>query len=506
MAQNQSEKILAELNFNVTTGSELVEQLANVARMLDEQLFCARNAIIDSRVAETLRALTVAPASESATSLVVRTLKSGISNVAPATAIFQAGSFASSVNSSLSAALNCLNIIMDIVFDDDIRVAESNSDAETLVSVHVSLSFLLLVRLLCVRLVWTVGFLSSKIAPNILLNPDSGFLDLMDRVSDHLAIFRSSLESDNRPEMMLALDEATAINNSIIILVRLNTHKNIREESEISQEMVQSLEAYTQRRTTTLEQDPEYLESLIGIAWILRILNHKTGERTILIQTVKKIISRLQTISTPDAHNQSYTSHVFMKSLRLACLLQPSDGVAMLSTITTLAKISPHILSEIHLQSLRRVLAILAVDAQNRRRARAYARVLLITNKWDIVAAIVVGRCAVLGKKIWTRDVSINISLDEAADVEDIGIDNFQTTWNDSIDINEGGEEENYGEESFSVGEAEGVLEQLTKLLQVLNHENESDKFVLAEIITQLQMDKSISWILNDRKKILDLL
>ncbi|KAJ3070819.1 hypothetical protein HDU98_006185 [Podochytrium sp. JEL0797] len=242
---------------------------------------------------------------------------------------------------------------------------------------------------------------------------------------------------------------------------------------------------------SALEIDPNSIEAMSGYAWLLRTLNYVDGERKVLIQLVKKIISSLQTLPPTPLPT---TFHPLPKILRLISLLPPSDASALLHIL------SPHLLRptfqtdpRITPTSLHRIHALVCLQSHNRRRARKIARILLTQDAWDLVAGIVVGRCAVFGKRVLSE-------RGEAVEIEWGGV-----VGGAAVE----GEEVNVGEEEFSVGEARGVLERCCAVLGVFwgrveGREGGAD--VPGEVVGKLERDDGLQWILNDKEKLRELL
>ncbi|KAJ3026258.1 UNVERIFIED_CONTAM: hypothetical protein HDU68_005953 [Siphonaria sp. JEL0065] len=288
---------------------------------------------------------------------------------------------------------------------------------------------------------------------------------------------------------------------------------------------------------SALEIDPEYIEAMVGYCWILRVLNYTEMERKLLTRLVKKIISNLQTLPPiPFPHHLN----PLQKITRLASLINPKEASTMLSIIYPYIQrcnsppspqsdpcSSTTDPSTTMLTTIQRLQSLTLTDTHSRRKARAMARVLLDKDPWDFVAGVVVGRCAVFGKRVLFSSAAVVESgtkgegdddvmeLDHGGEKENGMSSIVETEWGVE------GEETNLGEEGFSVSEAEEVVEKyclgvlrmfydrLVKKRKSRGNDGDGQATVdciPADIALRLETDESLNWILNDEIKTRDLL
>ncbi|KAJ3284658.1 hypothetical protein HDU79_007963 [Rhizoclosmatium sp. JEL0117] len=233
-----------------------------------------------------------------------------------------------------------------------------------------------------------------------------------------------------------------------------------------------------------LQADSTHTESLTNASTLLRILSHADSERKILIELVKKIITSVQTINSPDL---PYGLNPLSKIIHLTTHLPASESAAMLGQLL------PHIhrfaVSDVTQQTIPsgvfiRLQMLSFIKSQQRRKARAIARRLLKQNEWDLIAGIVVGRCAVFGKRVFALEKEAEEGVSEWGPV---------------------GEEVNVGEEGFSVSEAVQILQRCCFLLEAGMGEGVGTQ-VPEKVWEKVQTDVLVLWVLKDRDKVRELL
>ncbi|KAI9339974.1 hypothetical protein BDR26DRAFT_861909 [Obelidium mucronatum] len=272
-----------------------------------------------------------------------------------------------------------------------------------------------------------------------------------------------------------------------------------------------------------LEIDPECIEAIVGCCHLFRVLNYTDMERKKLTLLVKKIIGNFQTLPP---QTLPHNLQPILKIIRLASLISPKEACTMLSILypqvqrhssSFAATLSPppqerpqqqSILSCIPLQTFQRIYGLYLIQVQGRRKARAIARALLQQDEWDFVAGVIVGRCAVFGKRIAT---AADARSDEnMKDIDSGGEDPPQV----EIEWGMEGEEVNIGEEVFSVQEAEDIVERCcVGVLRVFYQPTATttttskyDTRIPETVIKRLEGDESLNWILKDEENSRDLL
>ncbi|KAJ3395262.1 hypothetical protein HDU84_000029 [Entophlyctis sp. JEL0112] len=234
-----------------------------------------------------------------------------------------------------------------------------------------------------------------------------------------------------------------------------------------------------------LERNSQSTEALVGLSRSLRILQHREGERKVLTLIIKKEVANLQTMSNEPKQIRS----LFILALRLSCLLDARSAAAMFSNLFSLFILN-NSLPDVQgicdipdISMLRRIYSLICLRASKRNRARTLARALLLDNADDVIAGVVIGRCAVLGKQI-SSSCSENIRVSDGE-------------WHS-------GEEANYGEEDFSIFEAEKIVDGTVRLLRLLSDGRNASVEHISErcVPNSLQEDIRMKWLFCDPQRV----